>query len=44
MAEGSANKSINVVFLGEERVNFIKKVLFPLVGLDSKLAEQYYAI
>ena len=44
IAEGSANYGINVAFPGEERLRFEKEVLFPLAGIDSELAKQYYAI
>ncbi|MGE5410440.1 MAG: hypothetical protein ACM3MI_05725, partial [Clostridiales bacterium] len=42
IAEGSANYGIDVAFPGDERTNFEKKVLFPLAGLDSSLADKYY--
>ncbi|MEQ8584141.1 MAG: hypothetical protein RIC30_00430 [Marinoscillum sp.] len=43
IAEGSANYGIEVAFPGSERVNFEKTYLFPLAGLDSSKADQYYA-
>lgn len=44
IAEGSANYGIEVVLPGHERVEFEKKNLFPLAGLDSSRADQFYAI
>ena len=44
VAEGSANYGIEVAFPGQERVNFEKTYLFPLAGLDSSKADQYYAV
>lgn len=42
--EGSANYGIEVAFPGKERIEFEKKVLFPLAGIDSSKAEKYYEI
>jgi len=42
IAEGSANYGIDVAFPGEDRVKYQKEVLFPLAGLDSTLADQYF--
>ncbi|HNP19281.1 MAG TPA: hypothetical protein PKL31_12650 [Fulvivirga sp.] len=42
IAEGSANYGISVAFPGQERIDFEKQVLFPLAGLDSAKADQYY--
>lgn len=44
ISEGSANYGIDVAFPGAERISFEKKALFPLIGLDSSKAEQYYTI
>ena len=44
IAEGSANFGIEVAFPGVERVEFERKVLFPLAGFDPAQAEKYYAI
>ncbi len=44
IAEGSANYGIDVAFPAEERVEFERKSLFPVAGLDPKGAEQYYRV
>ena len=44
IAEGTANFGIQVVFPGESRVEFEKKVLFPLAGLDTSKADKYYEV
>ena len=44
IAEGSANFGIEVAFPGAERIEFERKVLFPLAGLDPSKAEKYYKI
>jgi hypothetical protein len=44
IAEGSANYGIEVAFPGNERIEFEKRVLFPLAGLDPARAEQYYRV
>lgn len=44
IAEGSANYGIHVVFSESERLEFEKKILFPLAGLDPKKVEQYYEV
>jgi hypothetical protein len=44
VAEGSANYGIDVAFPGASRIEFEKKVLFPLAGLDSSKASKYYEI
>jgi hypothetical protein len=44
VAEGSANYGIEVVFTHKERIQFEKKVLFPLAGLDPSKAEHYYRV
>lgn len=44
IAEGSGNYGIQLAFPGDERIEFEKRVLFPLAGLDSEDAERYYAL
>lgn len=44
ISEGSANYGIEVAFPGKERIEFEKKVLFPLAGMDTSKVEQYYKI
>ncbi|MEP1094655.1 MAG: hypothetical protein ABJG78_06065 [Cyclobacteriaceae bacterium] len=44
IAEGSGNYGIEVAFPGRERMTYEKEVLFPLAGLDSSKADQYYEI
>ncbi|HKI78265.1 MAG TPA: hypothetical protein VKA26_06965 [Ignavibacteriaceae bacterium] len=44
IAEGTANYGIQVVLPGEERIKFEKEILFPLAGLDSSEADEYYEI
>jgi hypothetical protein len=44
IAEGTANFGIEVAFPGRERVEFEKKVLFPLAGLDPSRADEYYEV
>jgi hypothetical protein len=44
IAEGSANYGIDVAFPADERVQYEKRELFPLAGLDPSLAEKYYRI
>lgn len=44
IAEGSANYGIDMVFPGENRIQYEKEVLFPLAGLDSDDADLYYEI
>ncbi|MEE9374112.1 MAG: hypothetical protein V3V00_13755 [Saprospiraceae bacterium] len=44
IAEGSANYGIDVAFPGVERVDYEKKVLFPIAGLDASKADLYYEI
>ena len=41
IAEGTANCGMDLLFPGEERTEFEKKVLYPLAGLDPRLAERY---
>ncbi len=42
IAEGTANFGINMVFPGDSRIKFEKEVLFPIAGLDSSQADEYY--
>ncbi|HET6629933.1 MAG TPA: hypothetical protein VFG91_09185 [Woeseiaceae bacterium] len=44
IAEGSGNYGIELAFPGDERVEFEKRELFPLAGLDPAQAERYYAL
>lgn len=44
IAEGSANYGIDVVFPGNRRIEFEKKYLFPIAGIDSNKADLYYKI
>jgi hypothetical protein len=44
IAEGTANFGIEVAFPGKERMEFERDVLFPIAGLDGRLAENYYGI
>lgn len=44
IAEGLAIYGIEMVFDYEERMEFEKKVLFPLAGLDPSKVEEYYEI
>ncbi len=44
ISEGLANYGINLAFPGNERIEFEKKVLFPLAGLDTSKAELYYKV
>ena len=39
--EGGANLAVRMVFTGEERVAFIRDVLFPMAGLEPARAEEY---
>jgi hypothetical protein len=41
IAEGSANFGIEVAFPGLERVRFEKETLYPLAGLDVRLADRF---
>lgn len=41
IAEGSANYGIEMAFPGDEKLQFEKEVLYPLAGLDPKLAGKY---
>ena len=44
IAEGSANFGIDMVFPGEERVDFERRVIFPLAGLDPHRAGNYHDV
>jgi len=44
IAEGSANYGIEVAFPQSDRIEFEKRVLFPLAGLDGTRVERYYRI
>ena len=44
IAEGTANFGIQVAFPGNEQIEFEKKVLFPLAGLNPAEADLYYKI
>jgi hypothetical protein len=44
IAEGSANYGIDVAFPAGERLEFEKRVLFPLAGIDPARAEKYYRV
>lgn len=44
IAEGTANFGIKMAFPGVERLMYEKEVLFPLAGLDTGKAEQYFKI
>jgi hypothetical protein len=44
LAEGSANYGIELAFPGDERIEFERKHLFPLAGLDASDADRYYQL
>lgn len=44
IAEGSANFGVDMIFPGQERLEFEKKVLYPLAGLDTSKADAYYKL
>jgi hypothetical protein len=44
IAEGTANFGIEVAFPGKQREEFEKRVLFPIAGLDTSLADSYYEL
>jgi hypothetical protein len=44
LAEGTANYGVNVIFPGNDRTEFERKVLFPLAGLNTGDADLYYKI
>lgn len=44
IAEGSANYGIDVVFPGENRIEFEKNYLFPISGIDLNEADKFYEV
>jgi len=44
IAEGTANFGIDVAFPGAERVRFERDRLYPLAGLDQRLADRYHNV
>ena len=44
IAEGTANYGIKVAFPGHSRIEFEKKILFPLAGLNPDNTELYYKV
>lgn len=44
IAEGTANHGVEIIFPGDSRVDFERKVLFPIAGLDTSLTDDYYKI
>jgi hypothetical protein len=42
LSEGSANYGIDLAFPGPERLEFERNVLYPLAGLDPKIAQSYW--
>ena len=44
IAEGSANYGVDLVFPGDERVEYEREHLFPLAGLDESDATRYYQL
>jgi hypothetical protein len=44
IAEGTANYGIDMAFPGKERVEYERRVLWPLAGLDSTKADEFYRI
>jgi hypothetical protein len=44
IAEGSANYGIDIAFPGSERVEWEKKNLFPLAGIEPSTAAHYYRV
>ncbi|MFW5702001.1 MAG: hypothetical protein ACOCX7_03550, partial [Bacteroidota bacterium] len=44
VSEGSANYAVSMAFPGDSRVDFAKKVIFPIAGLDTSLAGLYFKI
>ncbi len=43
IAEGSANYGIEMAFPGDEKIKFEKEKLFPMAGIDPKLADDFAA-
>ncbi|MFC2103993.1 hypothetical protein ACFLS4_01410 [Bacteroidota bacterium] len=44
IAEGTANYGIEMAFPDYEKIKFEKEVLFPLAGIDSSKADEYYKV
>jgi hypothetical protein len=44
IAEGTANYGIQMAFPGSERAEYERRALWPLVGLDTTKADEYYRI
>ncbi len=44
IAEGTANFGIEMALPNEERMEFERKVLFPLAGMNGEMTEKYYRI
>src|SRR5687768_7230106 len=44
IAEGSANYGIEMAFPGDERITYEREQLFPLAGLDTARAAEYYRV
>ena len=44
IAEGSANYGIEMAFPGDERITYERELLFPLAGLDTARAAEYYRV
>lgn len=44
IAEGTANFGIEMAFPGDSRIQFEKEFLFPIAGLDSSQADEYYHV
>jgi len=44
IAEGSANYGIDVVFPGDQRIEYEKEHLFPIAGIDASKANMFYEI
>lgn len=44
IAEGTANFGIDVAFPGASRVEFERRVLFPLAGIDPSKTERFYEV
>ncbi|MHB1687018.1 MAG: hypothetical protein ACYCVH_06575 [Ignavibacteriaceae bacterium] len=44
IAEGTANFGIQMIFPGDTRIEFEKKILFPLAGINPNKADKYYEV
>jgi hypothetical protein len=44
IAEGTANFGIDIAFPGDERARYERETLFPLAGLPSDQADEYYRV